>query len=195
MASQVDQFSLKYTNLKKEYENLVRDGRKDAVKRSRQVISGQVYEQISPLVPDFPYELKDVRHVGSPLDFIVFSGLYDSNKELEVIFLEIKSGMSALNVNELRVKKAIESGRVRYDIFHPDLDHDIEEKLEASVTPLRLGVTHPGEMVLPAPSNSISISDDGIETLTCNHCKKTFKRPVSPGRKPLFCPTCRGTGQ
>lgn len=191
---QIDRFSIKYGQLKDEYGKLVQEGRKDAVKRSRQVVSGQVYEQISPLVPGFPFELKDVRHVGNPLDFLIFRGLSDSDAELEIVFLEIKSGTSDLNGNERRVRKAVAAGRVRYEVFRPDANQDVGEKLEASVTQLRPGILTPGEMVLPAPTNSISIADDGTETLKCGHCKREFDRPISPGRKPLFCPPCRGAG-
>lgn len=185
--------------LKLEVDGLIKEGRKDAVKRSKQVVSGHVYEQISPLIPGFPYELRDVRHVGNPLDFIIFRGLSGSG-EVEVIFLEIKTGMSTLNSNERRVKKAIESGRVKYEVFHPDLDHNIEAALEASIIPIRhekaSPAIYPGEMVVP--QNVVEQISQEIqsptETLKCGHCKKDFSRPIARGRKPIFCPNCRGTG-
>ncbi|MFZ5341575.1 MAG: Holliday junction resolvase-like protein [Patescibacteria group bacterium] len=38
--------------------------RKQAVERSKSVISGQVYEKIAPLLPDFPYNPKDMTFIG-----------------------------------------------------------------------------------------------------------------------------------
>lgn len=185
---QVGRFTVKYNQLKDEYAKLVREGRKDAVKRSRQVVSGQVYEQISPLVPGFPYDLKDVRHVGNPLDFLVFDGLYNSDKELDIVFLEIKSGASSLNVNERKVRNAVQGGRVRYEVFYPDAK-DLEEKLEASIAPP--ATLNSGEMIVPQPEYE---HHGQSETFTCGHCKKPFKRNITLGNKPLFCPKCRGTG-
>ena len=36
------------------YKNLLKDGRSDAIKRSKAVINGQMVEQIAPFLPDFP---------------------------------------------------------------------------------------------------------------------------------------------
>lgn len=201
-----DQFTEKYQTLKdtlyakladKEKEFIVKEKehRVDAVKRSRQVVSGQVYEQISPLVPGFPYALKDARHVGNPLDFLIFHGLNDSEADLEIVFLEIKSGTSTLNANERRVRKAVQSGRVRYDVFRPDAQQDLSDSL-ATVLPIKSERPVPDEDGLP-PSAAIVAppysGDRMLETLTCDHCKKSFERVLTPGRKPLFCPRCRGT--
>jgi len=87
--------------------------RKDAVTRSRSVLTGQFIEEISPFLPHFPYNPKDLKFLGSPVDFIVFDGI--SNQELkEVIFLEIKTGNSKLNFNEKKLKEIIDNKKVCY---------------------------------------------------------------------------------
>ena len=53
----------------------LKEGRKDAVKRSRAVIGGQMAEQIAPFLPDFPCNPADVRFIGKPVDFIAFPGM------------------------------------------------------------------------------------------------------------------------
>lgn len=88
--------------------------RKDAVKRSKAVIGGQVAEQIAPFLPDFPANPSDARFIGKPVDFIVFSGLSETEKIDEILFVEVKTGKSALNEREKEVKKAVEKGNVRY---------------------------------------------------------------------------------
>lgn len=88
--------------------------RKDAVKRSKAVISGQVAEQIAPFLPDFPANPSDARFIGKPVDFIVFSGLSENEKIDEILFVEVKTGKSLLSEREKEVKKAIEKGNVRY---------------------------------------------------------------------------------
>ena len=88
--------------------------RKDAVKRSKAVINGQVAEQIAPFLPDFPANPSDARFIGKPVDFIVFSGLSENEKIDEILFVEVKTGKSLLSEREKEVKKAIEKGKVRY---------------------------------------------------------------------------------
>ena len=88
--------------------------RKDAVKRSKAVINGQVAEQIAPFLPDFPENPSDARFIGKPVDFIVFSGLSENEKIDEILFVEVKTGKSLLSEREKEVKKAIEQRKVRY---------------------------------------------------------------------------------
>lgn len=42
----------------------LRNHRKDAVNRSRNVVMGQVNEKIAPLLPNFPYHYKDLTFLG-----------------------------------------------------------------------------------------------------------------------------------
>lgn len=91
-----------------------RRSRKDAVRRSKAVISGQVVEQLAPLFPDFPCNLRDAKFLGQPIDYVAFvsdqkTGLID-----EVLFIEVKTGGSTLSSREKSLKKAIQKGRVRY---------------------------------------------------------------------------------
>lgn len=92
----------------------IKQQRKDAVKRSKAVVAGQVYEQIAPLLPDFPCNINDVQFIGKPVDFIGFCGDSDSDLVDEILFIEVKSGTSTLSAREKSVKEAIENHRVRY---------------------------------------------------------------------------------
>lgn len=49
--------------------------RQDAVQRSQAITAGKVHEQLIPYLPAFPYNPKDVRFLGSPVDLVVFDGL------------------------------------------------------------------------------------------------------------------------
>ncbi len=81
--------------------------RKDAVKRSRAVIQGQMAEQMAPFFPNFPCNPNDVKFIGKPIDFIGFS-------EDEIVFIEMKTGNSQLSEKEKKIKKLIEDKKVRY---------------------------------------------------------------------------------
>lgn len=91
--------------------------RKDAVKRSRSVINGQVAEQFAPFLPNFPCNPSDAHFIGKPVDFIAFPNLSENNKTDEVLLVEVKTGKSELSERERSIKKAVEEGRVRYVVY------------------------------------------------------------------------------
>ena len=85
--------------------------RRDAIQRSLAVTIGKVTEHFIPYLPDFSYNPKDARFIGSPIDFIVFDGLNDGEVK-NIVFIEFKTGESALSTRERRVRDAIQSGNV-----------------------------------------------------------------------------------
>ena len=96
--------------------------RRDAVKRSRAVLGGQFSEQLAPYLPGFPGDPTEARFIGKPVDFISFSGSSAGAVD-EVLFIEVKSGLSRLSRVERSLREAVESGRVRYVEYRvPDAD-------------------------------------------------------------------------
>jgi len=88
--------------------------RRDAIKRSRSVIGGQLAEQVAPFLPGFPCNPGDARFIGKPVDFIAFPGMAEDNEVHEVLLIEVKTGKSNLSGREREVKRAVAEGRVRY---------------------------------------------------------------------------------
>lgn len=70
-------------------------------------------EQVAPYLPDFPCHPQDVRFLGKPVDFVAFSGSNENNID-EIVFIEVKSGDSALSAAERSIRQAIIDGRVRW---------------------------------------------------------------------------------
>ena len=93
----------------KEFKNI----RKEAVKGSRNAITGEIYEKILPALPNFPYAPKDMVFIGKWCDYIIFDGLSDGDLR-EIVFLELKSWKSRLNANERAIKNIISQKSVRY---------------------------------------------------------------------------------
>jgi predicted Holliday junction resolvase-like endonuclease len=87
--------------------------RLDAVQRSLAVTTGKVYEQLVPYLPDFPFNPKDVRFLGSPVDFVVFDGLSDG-RVTRIVFVEVKTGAADLSTRERRVRDAVHDARVEW---------------------------------------------------------------------------------
>ena len=94
--------------------------RLDAVKRSVSVILGKAGEYIAPLLflPRLGADPRDVRYIGTPVDYIVFKGLGRGELD-EIVFVEVKTGRKpALNDREKMVKRVVDAGRVRWVTFH-----------------------------------------------------------------------------
>jgi len=96
--------------------------RKDAIKKSSSTIIGKVGEHLAPLLIFNQYNInpKDLRFLGSPIDFIAFKGLEDEDFDnLEVIFIEVKTGKTTRLTNrEKAIQMAIKNGKVRWLTFN-----------------------------------------------------------------------------
>lgn len=103
---------------KAEYSQSIRQ---DAIQKSQAVTLGKVTEHFIPYLPDFVYNPKDARFLGSPVDFIVFDGLSDGEIK-SVVFIEVKTGASALTTRERRIRDAIQCGKVQWVELRPKLD-------------------------------------------------------------------------
>ena len=87
-----------------------------ALTGSRAALRGRIVEQMAPVLADWPYEPSDARFLGSPVDYVVFDGAADGD-EIEVVLVEVKSGRARLTDMEVRVRDAVEAGRVRYEVL------------------------------------------------------------------------------
>jgi predicted Holliday junction resolvase-like endonuclease len=97
----------------------VQEIRKDAVRRSAAVVSGKVSEQLAPYLPGFPYDPRDARFLGTPIDLVVFDGM-NGDELREIVFLEIKTGGSTLSARERRIRDAVLARRVRWMEYRVD---------------------------------------------------------------------------
>lgn len=87
--------------------------RLDAVQRSQAVTAGKVYEQLVPYLPDFPFNPKDVRFLGTPVDLVVFDGLSEGAVR-RIVFVEVKTANADLSARERRVRDAVNARRVEW---------------------------------------------------------------------------------
>jgi predicted Holliday junction resolvase-like endonuclease len=64
-------------------------------------------------MPDFDFDPRDVRFLGSPIDSVVFDGLSAGHVE-RVVFVEAKTATSRLSVREKSVREAVQGRRVEW---------------------------------------------------------------------------------
>ena len=87
--------------------------RENAVQRSLAVTAGKVHEQLVPYLPEFGFNPKDARFLGSPVDLVVFDGLAAGDVK-RVVFLEVKTGGALLTARERQVRDVIEAREVAW---------------------------------------------------------------------------------
>src|SRR3979490_1773523 len=88
--------------------------REDAVQRSLAVTAGKVHEQLVPYLPEFGFNPKDARFLGSPVDLVVFDGLSAGGVRRVCVFLEVKTGGAQLTTRERQVRAVIEAREVAW---------------------------------------------------------------------------------
>jgi predicted Holliday junction resolvase-like endonuclease len=93
--------------------------RTDAVRRSQSVIVGNVTQHIVPFLPEFRYNPKDARFIGSPVDLLVFDGL-DRELLTDIVFIEVKTGSSTLSKRERQIRDVIRAHRIRWEELRVD---------------------------------------------------------------------------
>lgn len=90
------------------------DIRKDAIKRSKAIVRGQVSEHFLPFMDRFPYDPKDARFLGSPVDFVIFDGLTNGDLQ-KIVFVEVKTGNSQLTRRESQIKEIVENQKICWE--------------------------------------------------------------------------------
>ncbi len=110
------------SDLKSKHKDEIELARKESVNHSRSTLKGKMAEQMAPLLPGFQFIPADARFLGDPVDYVVFHGYTaarDSGSDpsmIEVVILDIKQGGASLSKSQLAIAKAIEDGRVRFDV-------------------------------------------------------------------------------
>jgi predicted Holliday junction resolvase-like endonuclease len=94
--------------------------RQDAIRRSSSVNMGKITEHLLPFHNNFPFNHKDVRFIGSPIDLLVFDGHSEGKENITVYFIEVKTGNSKLSSKQQNIKHAILEKRVKWEVLTPD---------------------------------------------------------------------------
>lgn len=79
-------------------------------KKSSEVRTGKITEQIAPFLEDYPLNPQTARFIGDPIDFVHFD-------EDKVTFVEVKSGKSQLSKKQRGIRDLIKEGKVEFTIY------------------------------------------------------------------------------
>jgi predicted Holliday junction resolvase-like endonuclease len=87
-------------------------------KISHAVRTADMIENIVPLLPNLPYNSKDMHHLGKPIDYLYLN--YEGNAGAEIVFVEVKTAKAKETPRQKALLKAIKEGRVHYDLLQID---------------------------------------------------------------------------
>jgi len=108
----------------------VEAARADSIKRQRSILKGQATEHLAPYI-NSEYNPKDYKFIGDPIDYVIYDGLSDiKSKDDEIrniIFMDIKTGKSQLNRVQRAIKKCIQDGNIKFEIYRPEKDIEKDE--------------------------------------------------------------------
>jgi predicted Holliday junction resolvase-like endonuclease len=79
-------------------------------KKSSEVRTGKIAEQIAPFLEDYPKNPRTARFIGDPIDFVHFD-------EEMVTFVEVKSGKSQLSKKQRNIRDLIKDGKVEFLMY------------------------------------------------------------------------------
>jgi predicted Holliday junction resolvase-like endonuclease len=107
----------------------IKDARKDTATRQRSTIKGDISEIIAPWSMNTVDSVKELKFLGNPIDFVGFKGL-DGEGDIDIKFIEVKSGKSRLNKNQRRIRDAVDAKRIEWvEVRIKDSEIEIEEKV------------------------------------------------------------------
>ena len=119
----------KNIQLKLAHRTAINDARKDTGNRQRSIIKGQISEVLAPWSIESVNSVKELNFLGSPIDFVGFKGL-DGEGDIDIKFIEVKSGKSRLNKNQRRIRDAVAAKRIEWvEVRVKDTEIEIEEKI------------------------------------------------------------------
>lgn len=84
-------------------------------KKSSEVRTGKITEQIAPFLSDYPRNPRTARFIGDPIDFVHFD-------EDKVTFVEVKSGKSQLSKKQRGIRDMIKDGKVEFIVYRVEGD-------------------------------------------------------------------------
>ena len=100
-----------------EIKNL-RKAMKTSSKIGAQAVNiGFLLERLTPCMDTFPFEHNDCRSLFDPIDYLVFSGLYENHTVNKIIFMDIKTGQARLSKSQREIRNAIEQKHVSWDTY------------------------------------------------------------------------------
>lgn len=88
-------------------------------KKSSEVRTGKIVEQVAPFLDDYPLRGETTRFLGDPIDIVSFG-------PDRITFVEVKSGEAQLNARQREIRDMIKAGKVDFLVYKIKGNTDVE---------------------------------------------------------------------
>ena len=121
----IEKLNDRINELLEKQDREIKAARIDSTTSQKSIIKGKISENLAVLLPCWKWSVADSRFLGgSPLDFIVYSGL---SKDLitDIILVDVKTGNAQLTTRQRQIRDVISKGKVSFETIRLD-EKDIE---------------------------------------------------------------------
>ncbi|MBD2393782.1 hypothetical protein H6G11_05880 [Cyanobacterium aponinum FACHB-4101] len=166
--------------LKEKHQQALKEAKNRSLDGSRAVIKGKIAEQLAPVLPNFKYLPSDARFIGDPVDYIIFNGYTDvkdnggNENNLEVVILDVKTGQADLSQLQQAIAKAINTGRVRFEVVRHETFKQVATQKKYSIKDIQK--THPRAYERWTKTEDERLRQRYKQGVTINNLAREFQR-------------------
>lgn len=116
----VVKYEQRLSEMKEKHQREIKDATKRSNDVQRNVIKGQIAEQLTPFIHDFPFQASACQFLGKPIDYIIFHQLDECERgecllsDVKIIFADVKTGSARLNKRQKIIQDVISNKQVEF---------------------------------------------------------------------------------
>lgn len=116
----VEKYEQRISQMKEYHQRDLQESKKRSNDMQRNVLKGQIAEQLTPFISDFPFHASACQFLGKPIDYVIFHQLDECERDecswndVKIIFADVKTGSAKLNKRQQIVQHAILNKQVEF---------------------------------------------------------------------------------
>lgn len=116
----VEKYEQRITHMKEYHQRDIKEATKRSNDMQRNILKGQIAEQLTPFISNFPFQASACQFLGKPIDYVIFHQLDECERDecswndVKIIFADVKTGSAKLNKHQQIVQYAILNKQVEF---------------------------------------------------------------------------------
>lgn len=116
----VEKYEQRISQMKEYHQRDLQESKKRSNDMQRNVLKGQIAEQLTPFISGFPFHASACQFLGKPIDYVIFHQLDECERDecswndVKIIFADVKTGSAKLNKRQQIVQHAILNKQVEF---------------------------------------------------------------------------------
>lgn len=116
----VEKYEQRISQMKEYHQRDLQESKKRSNDMQRNVLKGQIAEQLTPFISGFPFHASACQFLGKPIDYVIFHQLDECERDecswndVKIIFADVKTGSAKLNKRQQIIQHAILNKQVEF---------------------------------------------------------------------------------